>query len=407
MLLGLQIEAVFLGGLHLDGYPLHDGQAEIGELVHLVRVVGEQAHGLHTQIAEDLGADVVLPEISGKAQGQVGLQGVHALILEGVGLQLVQQADAPALLPHVEEYAPALPFNLGHGGGQLLAAVAPQGAEAVAGEALGVNPAQHISAVPNVPLYQGHVVLPVEPVSIAVGGELAVPGGQAGDRHLLHQLLVPLAIGLKIPDGDEFQPPLLRLLLELGGAHHGAVVPHDLAAQAAGLQPRQPQEIHRGLGVARPLQHAVLPGQQGEHMAGPPEVLRPGAVIGAGPGGDRPLLGRDAGGGGHVVDGDGEGRLVVVRVVGHHLGEPEPLDEFQGHGHADEPLAVGSHEVDLLGGDGLGRADQIPLVLPIRVVGTQDHAALPQLLQGLFNGAVWKHRDTSSIKSRSAPETPG
>ena len=80
-------------------------------------------------------------------------------------------------MAHIEEDAPSLLLDLGHGGGQLLAAVTAEGTEGVAGEALGVNPAEDVLAVTDVPLDQGDVVLAVETVHKAVGDELAVFGG--------------------------------------------------------------------------------------------------------------------------------------------------------------------------------------------------------------------------------------
>ena len=81
-------------------------------------------------------------------------------------------------LAHVQQDAPALLFDLAHGGGQLLAAVTAQGAKGVAGEALGVDAAEDVLPVTDVPLDQGDVVLPVETIHIAVGDKIAVFGGQ-------------------------------------------------------------------------------------------------------------------------------------------------------------------------------------------------------------------------------------
>ena len=97
------------------------------------------------EVDEDLGADAVLPAVDGQAELEVGVDGVAALVLQGVGPQLVGDADAPALVaPQVDHHAHAC---LGHpldGGGQLEAAVAAQRPEHVAGEALGVDPDQHV-----------------------------------------------------------------------------------------------------------------------------------------------------------------------------------------------------------------------------------------------------------------------
>ena len=63
----------------------------------------------HTQVGEDLGADAVVADVGGQAHGQVGVDNVGAGLLQLVGLQLVQQADPPALVPaHVEHDAAAL-----------------------------------------------------------------------------------------------------------------------------------------------------------------------------------------------------------------------------------------------------------------------------------------------------------
>ena len=99
---------------------------ELLQLVDLVRIVGEETHGLYAEFPEDLGADVVLALVALEAQGQVRLHGVHAPLLQCVGFQLVDEPDPAALLAHVEEDAAAFFFDLGHGGGELFPAVAAQ-----------------------------------------------------------------------------------------------------------------------------------------------------------------------------------------------------------------------------------------------------------------------------------------
>ena len=76
---------------------------------------------------------------------------------------------------------------------------------------------------------------------------------------------------------------------------------------------------------------------------------------------------------------------------------------------------MGGHEVDVLRGGKLCRADEVPLVLPVGVVGAEDHLALAQVLQGLFNGVVLKHgvipfpaqKPQRVKKSRVIPEGGG
>ena len=294
-LFGFEVEGVVGGGLHLDGDALGDLDAELLELVDLVGVVGEQTHGLDAELPQDLGPDEVFAFVSGKAQGQVGLEGVHALLLELVGLEFVDQADPAALLAHVEEDAAALFFDLCQGGGQLLAAVAAQGAEGVAGQAFGVDAAEDVAAVADLTLDEGDVVFAVEAVDEAVGAEISEAGGQADLCHAVDQVVVAFAVVLEFLDAQEGDAPFFRQGLELCRPHHGAVLAHDLAAQAAGAQARQAAEVDGGLGVAVAFQDAVGFGQEGEHVARSAEVLGLGVVGHAGHGGHGPLLCRNAG----------------------------------------------------------------------------------------------------------------
>ena len=200
-------------------------------------------------------------------------------------------------------------------------------------------------------------------------------------------LVVAAAVVLEGLDGQRLQPPLLCFLQQLRGAHHGAVVPHDLTAQSALGEPRQPAQVHSGLRVAVADQHAAPPGHQGKHVAGPAQILRPGGRVHTLAAGVAPLLRADAGGGVHMVDGHREGGAVVVGVHLHHLLQPQPVCDLGAHGGADETLGVDGHKVDVLRGGKLGGADQVPLVLPVRVVDGDDEMAGAELLQSLLHRA--------------------
>ena len=169
------------------------------------------------------------------------------------------------------------------------------------------------------------------------------------------------------------------------------MVPSSRMISAAGLQAGDPAEVHGGFGVAVALQDAVRLREKGEHVAGAPEILRAGGIVHAFHGGDGALGGADAGGGSRVVDGDGEGGLMVVRVVHDHLRDLQTLYEFLRHGHADESLSVGRHEVDVLRGGKLRCADEIALVLAVRVVDADDDLSFPEILYSFFNGVHLFH----------------
>ena len=72
LLLGPQIEQSLCSSGQLNGHPLRDLEAEVGELIDLVRVVGQKPHGLYSQVPEDLSAGPVLPQVRRKAQLHIG-----------------------------------------------------------------------------------------------------------------------------------------------------------------------------------------------------------------------------------------------------------------------------------------------------------------------------------------------
>ena len=129
-------------------HALDDLHLEARQAGDLARVVGEQLELADAEVVEDLRTDAVVAQVGGKAEPLVGLDGVGVvLVLQRVGADLVEQADAAALLAQVDQHAAALGSDRRERGIALGAAVAAQRVERVAGEALGVHPHQHRRAV--------------------------------------------------------------------------------------------------------------------------------------------------------------------------------------------------------------------------------------------------------------------
>ena len=64
------------------------------------------------------------------------------------------------------------------------------------------------------------------------------------------------------------QAVLLGELLEVGHARHRAVVAHDLADDAGGLEPGEAREIDRALGLPGAHQHAAALARSGKTWPG-------------------------------------------------------------------------------------------------------------------------------------------
>ena len=101
VLLGLQVGGVVLAGVHHQGHAVLHLQAVAPQAGNLAGVVGDQAQAMNPQVAEDLGTDAVVAQVRREAQAFVGLHRVEAAVLQGVGPQLVDQADPTPLLAQV------------------------------------------------------------------------------------------------------------------------------------------------------------------------------------------------------------------------------------------------------------------------------------------------------------------
>ena len=165
---------------------------------------------------------------------------------------------------------------------------------------------------------------------------------------------------------------------ELGEAGHPCLVLVDHLTEDAGRgHPRRPGQVDRRFGVTGPLEHATGPIAEREDVAGPVEIRRADMRVDERLDGGGPVSGGDAGRGPvAVVDADGEGGALHLGIGGDHEGKVELLHPLGGEGNADESRGMGQKEGDLLRGGGVGRHDQVALVLAVLVVD-HDHDLAP------------------------------
>ena len=140
-----------------------------------------------------------------KPEREVGVDRVHALLLELVRLELVQEPDAAPLLRHVQEHAARLGGDAPQGGVELVAAVAAQRVEDVAGQALGVDADEHVVGAVDVAVHERDVVLARQLLAEGDRLELAVLGRQPHRDLALDELLVAAPVLDEVGDADELQ----------------------------------------------------------------------------------------------------------------------------------------------------------------------------------------------------------
>src|SRR6185436_20758908 len=120
---------------------------------------------------------------------KVGLDGVEPCLLQLVGLQLVEEADASPFLRHVEEDTARLGRDALERELELVAAIAAERVEDVAGQALGVNADEHVLLAVDVALDERHVVLAGEGLAEGDGDEITVRRREPDRSHPLDELL--------------------------------------------------------------------------------------------------------------------------------------------------------------------------------------------------------------------------
>ena len=142
--LHVQVGAVFVGRSRHDGQPLDDFETIPLEPHELHWIVRQDPNRGQTEIEQDLRADSVVPEVGLEPELLVRFDGVVSGILELIRLELVEQADAAALLVQVDDNTRAFARDHAHGGLELPAAVTAGGSEDVARQALGVHADEHV-----------------------------------------------------------------------------------------------------------------------------------------------------------------------------------------------------------------------------------------------------------------------
>ena len=361
------------------------------------------------QVGEHLGANAVLPGIHRQALLEVRVDGVQALVLQPVGPQLVADADAaPLVTPQVGDDPDALGADLGQCSIQLRAAVTPQRAQQIAGEALGVDPHQRGIHGSQVAEHVGHVLLVVEERHVGVCGELAVLRRDARRTEVLDQLLVPTPVSDQVGDGHEVQVVLDGEGLQVGHPGHGPVVVHDLAQDTDRLTVGQGAEVYGGLRVAGPLEHAACTGPQRKDVARPGELGPTPAAVGQRHHGGRPVRGRDSRGGAlGQVDRHREGGPHRLGVVHHHERQVQCIGPLIGHRGTDHATGVADHEGHLLRRHGVGGDDQVALVLTILVVDHDQELTPGVGLDGVFDGGQRHQPPPSWFKGWLAGRSAG
>ena len=388
LFLNIKIMLIILVWLHNNRHATANRNAIAGKTDALCRIIGNQTDARQAKISQNLCAHAIITQVRRKAQLHIRLHSIQTGILQRISTNLIRQANAAALLTHINDSAAAILLNHAQSSRQLVAAVAAQAAERITGQALAVYAHQHVLLACHITLDNRHMAQIIEVIFISNNTEVAVLRRQRSLCSTMHHLLMRLAVSHKVSHRDEHQLMLLGKLNQLRRACHMAVIAHNLAADTNRTQACQLAQIHSGFGMTGAHQHAALTRTQRKHMTGTTEIARLHALLSTFLHRIRTLIGRNARRRIHMVDRNGKSSLVIIRILAHHSAELQLVHDFALSRHADEAACLLRHEVDSLRRAKLGSHNQVALVFSVLVVGNEHHLACLDGSDGFFNSII-------------------
>ena len=134
--LRLQISRETLVKFDKKRHALADLNPAVSQSTDFVRIVGHQANAIEAEIEQNLRALFVATQVNAEPESLICLDSIGAIVLESIGTNLIDDADAATLLLLVDDRAATFLGDQLECCGELLPAVAFDGAENVAGHAL-------------------------------------------------------------------------------------------------------------------------------------------------------------------------------------------------------------------------------------------------------------------------------
>ena len=129
-----------------------------------------------------------------------------------------------------------------------------------------VDADENVFSVFDIASYQGDVGFAVDRTFEGNHPKVAVPGRQNSLRNFSDKALSSQPVLNDVGNCDDQQTVSFGEFDEIGCSGHGAILPHDLADDGAGIEPRDSGKVDRGFGLAGADENTPVPGPQGEDM---------------------------------------------------------------------------------------------------------------------------------------------
>ena len=240
----------------------------------------------------------------------------------------------------------------------------------------------------HVALHQRHVRVGRGVAFIGDDAERAVLRGHVRFGHAAHgKLAVPDVVADDVTDGRNVQTVFFRKGFQIVHAGHGTVFLENLAQHRRRTHSGEAGKIGARFGDAHAGEHAPLPRAQRKHVPGRDDVVRTGVFRhGRADGGGAVRRGNARGHALARLDGHRERRL-TSRAVRRHERQIQPVGHVRRKCQTHQSAGVTRHEVHGFGVHLFGGHDQMSAAFAIVVIHHDDHPAVADVVDSLFNGA--------------------
>ena len=164
-----------------------------------------------------------------------------------------------------------------------------------------------------------------------------------------------------------------------------AVLAQDRAQRSDRTHPRRAHQIDRALGASDPHHHAAAQRHQRQDVTRHHDIVWRGFVEGDHRDHARAIAGRDTGGGAFARVDQHAGLLVRIAVVGRRLQRnTEFAETLVGNRDGDDAARLARHEIDVVGGDFLGRHHEVAFGVLALLRDHHDHLSVAQAGENFF-----------------------
>src|SRR4029077_7306938 len=348
--------------------------------------------------------DAVVAEVWREPKAFVRFDGIYSLILKLVGLELVDETDAAALLIEVYDHALSLFGDHFHRRLELPAAIGAEGMEDIASETFRVHSAQDAGVRSDVPQNECDVLMLIVIVAVTHDPPGPVFSRQASFGDAMHKPLGLETMRYELGDSDEGKAVLLCETLELGSPSTRAIFAENLTNHSGWYEAGKASEINGRLGVPHALKHSSLACAKRRHVTRTAQIGRNSLGIDRDTNGFGAILRTHSSGNTKAlvrIDTDGESSTVLVGVDLALLSELELVGAFPRQRETNPSACLADHEVDHLGGDKVRRADYIAFVLALLIVGDDYQLAGLDVGYCLFDSSELHDSSSARAKNRS------